>query len=113
MTGNLRCLLCALVWASGCATAKPPTDVTSKLKLHAAADVNGGRTVYVVVRKGGEAEREATEAKLALETLKGSVRAIESLRLAEPPQTVILVDKDLPTPERFPRRSGMPAKRPL
>jgi len=26
---------------------------------------------------------------------------------------VILVDKDLPTPERFPRRPGMPAKRPL
>ena len=67
----------------------------------------------VLAPKGGEAEREAAEAELALETLKGSVRAIESLRLAEPPQTVILVDKDLPTPERFPRRPGMPAKRPL
>ena len=67
----------------------------------------------VLAPKGGEAEREATEAKVALETLKGSVRAIEPLPLAEPPQTVILVDKDLPTPERFPRRPGMPAKRPL
>jgi 16S rRNA (guanine527-N7)-methyltransferase len=67
----------------------------------------------VLAPKGGEAEREATEAKVALETLKGSVRAIEPLPLAEPPQTVILVNKDLPTPERFPRRPGMPAKRPL
>ena len=67
----------------------------------------------VLAPKGGEAKREATEAKVALETLKGSVRAIEPLPLAEPPQTVILVDKNLPTPERFPRRPGMPAKRPL
>jgi len=26
---------------------------------------------------------------------------------------VVLVDKNLPTPDRFPRRPGMPAKRPL
>jgi 16S rRNA (guanine527-N7)-methyltransferase len=67
----------------------------------------------VLAPKGQEAEREVTEAKEALETLKGSVRAVEPLPLAEPAQTVILVDKDLPTPERFPRRPGMPAKRPL
>jgi 16S rRNA (guanine527-N7)-methyltransferase len=67
----------------------------------------------VLAPKGGEAEREAAEAEVALETLKGAVRAIEPLPLAEPPQKVILVDKELPTPERYPRRPGMPAKRPL
>ena len=67
----------------------------------------------VLAPKGQEAEREVTEAQEALETLKGSVRAVEPLPLAEPAQTVILVDKDLPTPPRFPRRPGMPAKRPL
>ncbi len=67
----------------------------------------------VLAPKGSEAEREAAEAKVALDTLKGSVRSIEPLPLAEPPQTVILVDKDLHTPERFPRRPGIPAKRPL
>jgi len=67
----------------------------------------------VLAPKGKEAEQEVKEARMALETLKGSVRAIEALPLAEPPQKVVLIDKDLPVPERFPRRPGMPAKRPL
>ena len=33
--------------------------------------------------------------------------------LAQPAQTLIMVTKDLPTPQRFPRRPGVPAKRPL
>lgn len=67
----------------------------------------------VLAPKGKEAENEVEEARVALETLKGSIRAVEPLPLAQPAQFVILVDKDLPTPERFPRRPGMPAKRPL
>ena len=67
----------------------------------------------VMAPKGKEAENEVKEARVALETLKGSIRAVEPLPLAQPAQWVILVDKDLPTPERFPRRPGMPAKRPL
>ena len=67
----------------------------------------------VLAPKGKEADEEVKEARMALETLKGSVRAIEALPLAEPPQKVVLIDKDLPVPERFPRRPGMPAKRPL
>ena len=50
---------------------------------------------------------------MALEMLHASVRAVEPLPLADPAQNVILVDKVLPTPQRFPRRPGMPAKRPL
>jgi 16S rRNA (guanine527-N7)-methyltransferase len=30
-----------------------------------------------------------------------------------PSQTVIIVEKAAPTPERFPRRPGIPSKRPL
>lgn len=67
----------------------------------------------VMAPKGKEAANEVREAEVALETLKGSVRAVEALPLAQPAQSVILIDKDLPTPERFPRRPGMPAKRPL
>ena len=67
----------------------------------------------VIAPKGKEAEREVTEAGFALETLKGSVRTVEPLPLAQPAQTVVLIDKDLPTPPRFPRRPGVPAKRPL
>ncbi len=67
----------------------------------------------VIAPKGRDGETEAKEASVALEMLKGSLRAVEPLPGVEPPQTVILVDKDLPTPDRFPRRPGMPAKRPL
>jgi 16S rRNA (guanine527-N7)-methyltransferase len=67
----------------------------------------------VLAPKGKGAEQEVKDARVALETLKGSLRSVEPLPLAEPPQTIILVDKDLPTPQRFPRRPGMPAKRPL
>jgi 16S rRNA (guanine527-N7)-methyltransferase len=67
----------------------------------------------VIAPKGKEAEREVKEAHVAMETLKGSLRLVEPLPLSEPAQQVVLVDKDLPTPQRFPRRPGVPAKRPL
>jgi 16S rRNA (guanine527-N7)-methyltransferase len=67
----------------------------------------------VVAPKGRDAENEVKEAVVALETLKGAIRAVEPIPMAEPPQTVIILDKLLPTPPRFPRRPGVPAKRPL
>jgi len=67
----------------------------------------------VIAPKGKEAEAEVKEARVALETLNGSVRAVEPIPLAQPEQFVVLIDKELPTPDRFPRRPGMPAKRPL
>jgi 16S rRNA (guanine527-N7)-methyltransferase len=67
----------------------------------------------VLAPKGKESEAEVKDARMALETLKGAVRIVAPLPQAEPAQTVILVDKVLPTPIRFPRRPGVPAKRPL
>lgn len=67
----------------------------------------------VIAAKGKEAESEVQDARVSLETLNGSVRAIDVIPLAQPQQHVVLIDKELPTPERFPRRPGMPAKRPL
>ena len=66
-----------------------------------------------IAPKGSDAENEVKEAHVAIETLKGSVRAVAPLPLSEPAQQLILVDKDLPTPLRYPRRPGVPAKRPL
>ena len=63
--------------------------------------------------KGRETEDEVREARDAMETLNGTLRSVEPLALTEPTQYVVLVDKDLPTPIRFPRRPGVPAKRPL
>ncbi|MGB2694102.1 MAG: 16S rRNA (guanine(527)-N(7))-methyltransferase RsmG [Dehalococcoidia bacterium] len=67
----------------------------------------------VIAPKGKETEAEVQDARVALEMLKGALRAVEPLPLSEPPQHLILVDKELPTPLRFPRRPGVPAKRPL
>ena len=72
--------------------------------------VMGGQ---LLAPKGKEAEKEVEEADVALETLKGSIRAVAPIPLADKHQKVVIVDKDLPTPPRFPRRPGMPAKRPL
>jgi 16S rRNA (guanine527-N7)-methyltransferase len=67
----------------------------------------------VLAPKGKEAEAEVKEARVALETLNGSVRAVEPIPLAQPLQKVVIIDKELPTPLRFPRRPGVPSKRPL
>jgi 16S rRNA (guanine527-N7)-methyltransferase len=67
----------------------------------------------VLAPKGKGADNEIKEARTALETLKGSIRSVEPVPMASPAQTMIMVDKELPTPQRFPRRPGLPAKRPL
>lgn len=67
----------------------------------------------VLAPKGTEAAAEVTDAATALEALSASVRAVEPIPFAEPAQHVVLLSKDLPTPDRYPRRPGVPAKRPL
>lgn len=65
--------------------------------------------------KGSAAPREVREAKAALEELGGTVE--ETVRLEAPAQerapTLVIVRKTGETPERYPRRAGIPRKRPL
>ena len=65
--------------------------------------------------KGSRALDELAEATAAIEALGGG--ALEPLSLAvaadAPPQTVLLVRRTGPLDERYPRRAGMPSKRPL
>jgi len=65
--------------------------------------------------KGGAAQRELRESANALAELGGAIEAAPPMELAMdgPQQTVIIVRKTGPTPERYPRRPGMPSKRPL
>jgi 16S rRNA (guanine527-N7)-methyltransferase len=65
--------------------------------------------------KGSGAQRELRESANALAKLGGAIEAAPPLELPldGPQQTVILVRKTGPTPERYPRRPGMPSKRPL
>jgi 16S rRNA (guanine527-N7)-methyltransferase len=64
--------------------------------------------------KGSRAQREIAASGAALEALGGRLDA--ALDLYPPDglrQTIVLISKPAPTPERYPRRAGVPAKRPL
>jgi 16S rRNA (guanine527-N7)-methyltransferase len=69
----------------------------------------------VVAQKGVRAQEEAHAAQYAISMLGGQVRRvipIELLGLAEA-RNLVLIEKKARTPEKYPRRAGMPAKRPL
>jgi 16S rRNA (guanine527-N7)-methyltransferase len=72
----------------------------------------GGR---IVAQKGGSAQEEAQSAAHALSLLGGRLRRVipvELQGLAES-RHLVVIDKVARTPERYPRRAGVPAKRPL
>ncbi len=65
--------------------------------------------------KGSGAAREVEAAARALETCGGRLEGLERLEVpqAKVAPSLVLVRKVAPTPPRFPRRPGIPAKRPL
>ncbi|MEX2245557.1 MAG: 16S rRNA (guanine(527)-N(7))-methyltransferase RsmG [Dehalococcoidia bacterium] len=69
----------------------------------------GGR---VVAPKGSRAEEEVAAAKHALEVLGGEAFVVP-FRVPGPPQQLVVVVKRRQTPPEYPRRPGVPGKRPL
>jgi 16S rRNA (guanine527-N7)-methyltransferase len=65
--------------------------------------------------KGSGAPREVREAARALEILGGEIEGLHELDVSGPgpAPTVVIVRKTASTPERYPRRPGTPARRPL
>jgi 16S rRNA (guanine527-N7)-methyltransferase len=65
--------------------------------------------------KGSAAPREVKEAAAALAACGGVVESVFRLDVpgARTPPTLVIVRKRSETPDRFPRRAGIPAKRPL
>jgi 16S rRNA (guanine527-N7)-methyltransferase len=65
--------------------------------------------------KGSAALREVAESEKALREIGGAVVEVTALPIEGrgPVPTLIIIRKDGPTPERYPRRAGMPRKRPL
>lgn len=61
--------------------------------------------------KGSRAAQEVAAAAAALRACGGRLYSAE--RLPESPLTLVLVEKVAPTPSTYPRRPGIPAKRPL
>lgn len=72
----------------------------------------GGR---LIAPKGEDAPAEAEGAGQALAILGGRLTAVKQIALPDLPgqRYLVVVDKVAPAPERYPRRAGIPAKRPL
>ncbi|MBM7855822.1 16S rRNA (guanine527-N7)-methyltransferase [Desulfohalotomaculum tongense] len=68
-----------------------------------------------VAMKGSKAEKEIEEAKNAVSILGGRIVDIKELKLPVTgnKRTIVEIKKVLPTPDKYPRRAGVPAKKPL
>jgi 16S rRNA (guanine527-N7)-methyltransferase len=71
----------------------------------------GGR---MLLWKGRNYQQEIEEAQNALNLLGGVVEDVWLYTLMEErDRAIVVVRKDKPTPKNYPRRVGIPAKRPL
>jgi len=69
----------------------------------------------VVVHKKGDIEEEIRRASQAISTCEGKLREVRAVDLPEFPdkRQLVVIDKISTTPEQYPRRPGMPKKRPI
>ncbi len=95
-------------WALARAVAKLPTLLEYMLPL---VRVDGG----AIAQKGDTAPAEAQSAAAALEVLGGELEEIIPVELPSVTETrhLVVVRKSAATPEQYPRRVGIPSKRPL
>jgi 16S rRNA (guanine527-N7)-methyltransferase len=71
----------------------------------------GGR---FLAPKGAQIEQELADAQLAIGTLGGRLMGVEDVELpGSDRRSLVVVEKIAPTPAQYPRRVGVPAKRPL
>lgn len=69
----------------------------------------------VIAHKKGDIEQEVRQAETAIVTLGGKLREVRPVTLPEFPdnRSLVVIEKVIPTPEKYPRHPGMPAKKPL
>lgn len=72
-------------------------------------------TGVVVAMKGPKAWAEVDDAQRAIKELGGRVREVKTLTLpfVYEKRALVVIDKVWPSPDRYPRRAGIPAKRPI
>ena len=70
---------------------------------------------HFVALKGPEVEEELKEGQKAIEMLGGQVMGLEKMELPiiKDGRSLIFIKKVKPTPAKYPRRAGLPAKSPL
>ena len=69
----------------------------------------------LIAHKKGEIELEVSRTARAISTLGGNLREVKAVELEEftDQRWLVIIDKVSATPQQYPRRPGMPAKRPL
>lgn len=72
----------------------------------------GGR---LIAQKKGNTSSEISQASQAISLLGGKLREVKRINLEElaDERQLVIIDKISPTPELYPRRPGIPSKRPL
>jgi len=95
-------------WAVARAVAEMPTLAEYLLPLVAV----GGK---VLAQKGEMAAAEVHKAETAIKTLGGHVQRLIPVELRGLTETrhLVVIDKVAATPAKYPRRPGIPSKRPL
>jgi len=70
---------------------------------------------HALAMKSANCEEELSLAKPAIKLLGGRVERIEKINLPENygARSLIVIEKSRQTPEKYPRRAGIPAKKPL
>ncbi|MCC6455296.1 MAG: 16S rRNA (guanine(527)-N(7))-methyltransferase RsmG [Caldilineaceae bacterium] len=70
---------------------------------------------YAVIYKGASAPQEFIEARKAIDLLGGEMERLAPVKVPflDEQRYVLLIKKQKPTPERFPRGQGLPRKKPL
>jgi 16S rRNA (guanine527-N7)-methyltransferase len=68
-----------------------------------------------IAQKKGDIEAEMAQASAGITLLGGRLREVKAVELAEfaDARWLVVIDKRAPTPDRYPRRPGIPARRPL
>ena len=69
----------------------------------------------VIAHKRGDIQEEIQQADKAIAILGGKLKEVKPIALPEFPdnRSLVVIEKVSPTPEKYPRRAGMPAKKPL
>ena len=69
----------------------------------------------VIAPKKGDISKEIEEALKAIETFGGSLREVRLVELGDliDDRYLVIIDKVSPTPDKYPRRPGIPERRPI
>jgi 16S rRNA (guanine527-N7)-methyltransferase len=70
---------------------------------------------WAAAQKSGDAQVEVESAGAAIEALGGHLGRIAPVEVpgVNEPRSIVMIEKVAPTPAKYPRRAGMPEKRPI